>query len=109
MDEPAPKLDLMSKYPQINANTGVSVALLVVMLSGGWWLAGVKNGVENHQSRITVLEQDVRELRLASSRDWLTAAQSETKLEGRLSRMEGLLQDVLSRLTQAERERRASP
>lgn len=87
-------------YPQINLNTGMSVA--VVLMLGGliFFIAGLKGDVGYHEQRLTIVESGLRDVRLAQG-------QSDTKLEGRLTRIEILLQDVLNRM--ADRDRALRP
>lgn len=88
------------RYPQLNLNTGMSVATVMLLLGISFWFAGVKSDVGYHEQRLAIVESGLRDLRLAQG-------QSETKLEGRLTRIEILLQDVLSRM--ADRDRRPPP
>lgn len=88
------------RYPQLNLNTGMSVATVVLLLGIAFWFAGVKSDVGYHEQRLAIVESGLRDLRLAQG-------QAETKLEGRLTRIEILLQDVLNRM--ADRDRRQGP
>lgn len=83
--------DTSKPYPQLNLNTGVSVAVVVMLAGGIYWTAGLKGDIGYHEQRLVTLEAIVRDLRTAQS-------QSDTKLEGRLTRIEILLQDVLNRM-----------
>ncbi len=90
--------DDATRYPQLNLNTGMSVAVVVMLAGGIYWTAGLKGDVGYHEQRLTIVEAGLRDLRLAQG-------QSDTKLEGRLTRIEILLQDVLNRMQdQARRD-----
>lgn len=88
------------RYPQLNLNTGMSVATVVLLLGIVFWFAGIKSDVGYHEQRLALVESGLRDLRVVQS-------QSETKLEGRLTRIEILLQDVLNRML--DRDRRSAP
>ena len=78
-------------YPQLNLNTGVSVAVVIMVAGGIYWNASLKGDVGYHEQRLTIVEAGLRDVRIAQG-------QSDTKLEGRLTRIEILLQDVLNRM-----------
>jgi hypothetical protein len=98
-----------SKYPQINLNTGVSLAVFVLLAGLIFWSAGLKSEVGYHDQRIGATEVGLKELRLLVDNARHLQAQSDIKLEGRLVTLEGLLRDVINRLAMAERDRRRDP
>lgn len=98
--------DATSKYPQLNLNTGMSVATVVLLLGMVVWSTGIKNDVGYHEQRLVSLEGALKDLRTLVDNSRYAQAQSETKLEGRLVGIEALLRDVINRL---ERDRRFSP
>jgi len=99
--------DGATRYPQLNLNTGMSVA--VVLMVGGlfYWSAGIKSDVGYHEQRLAALEVAMRDLKTLVDSSRLLQAQSDTKLEGRLVGIEGLLRDVINRLAMADRDRRS--
>lgn len=90
------KDDATQRYPQLNLNTGMSVAVVVLVGAMFLWFGGLKSDVSYHEQRITVVEAGLQSLRMA-------LGQSDTKLEGRLTRIEILLQDLLSRSAAGDR------
>ncbi len=92
-------------YPQINLNTGVSISAVALLIGMVIWSIGIKNDVSYHADRIAALELGYKELRTAGENFRETRAQSETKLEGRLVAIEGLLRDVISRLAMSDRRK----
>lgn len=97
-----------SPYPQLNLNTGMSLAM-VLMLGGMLvWFANIKSDVGYHGERLVLAESAIREQRVMIDNARYNQAQAETKLEGRLVGIEGLLRDVINRLATAERDRRRS-
>lgn len=95
-----------SRYPQLNLNTGVSVTLVVMLAGLILWFGGVKSDVGYHADRLNAAEASIKELRVMVDNARYAQAQSDTKLEGRLVGIEGLLRDVINRLAMAERDRR---
>lgn len=107
MDEPGDRATSdATPYPQLNLNTGMSLATVVLLLGFGGWIFSIKGDVVQHTDRLNSAETSIRELRTAAdlSRDRLY--QSQITLEGRLAGIEALLRDVINRLAMAERERR---
>jgi len=104
MSDVAPK---DGRYPQINLNTGISIAGVAMLIGMVVWSVSVKNDVGYHDLRIAALESTVKEQRTALDSARLLSAQAETRLESRLTRMEIILQDVQSRLV--DRDRRLVP
>lgn len=102
-DAVAPK---NGRYPQINLNTGVSLAAVILLLGMVVWSVTLKGDVDNHGTRLTKLEAGHEKLRDYVDSTRATQAQAETKLEGRLVAIETLLRDVRDRLAMAERDRR---
>ena len=99
----APKNGL---YPQINLNTGVSLAAVALLISMVVWTVGLKSDVGYHGDRLTAAEAAIKELRAEFATVRFGQAQAETKLEGRLVGIEVLLRQVIDRL---ERDRRGTP
>lgn len=101
--------DATTRYPQLNLNTGVSVAAVALLGGMIYWSAGIRGDVSYHEQRIVILESGLRDLKALVDNARYAQAQSETKLEGRLVGIEGLLRDVIARLATAERDRRGDP
>lgn len=90
------------EYPQLNLNTGMSLATVVLVLGGMAWLFTIRGDVGSHEQRLIVVESAMREMRTAQ-------ALSDVKLEGRLTRIEVLLQQVLANLVQSDRRPAQGP
>lgn len=93
-------------YPQLNLNTGISISAVALLIGMVVWSAGIKSDVGYHEQRLGLAEGSIKELRTALDNARYIQAQAETKLEGRLVGIEGLLRDVINRLAMAERDRR---
>lgn len=106
MDDPEDRATTNdAPYPQLNLNTGMSLATVVLLLGFGGWIFSIKGDVGQHADRIVSAETSIRELRAAAdtSRDRLYQAQ--ITLEGRLVGIEVLLRDVIARLERGDRQR----
>ncbi len=93
-------------YPQLNLNTGISISAVALLIGMVVWSAGIKSDVGYHEQRLSAVEVSIKEIRTAVDTARYVQAQAETKLEGRLVGIEGLLRDVINRLAMAERDRR---
>lgn len=96
-------------YPQINLNTGVSVATLAMFIPLVVWTVGIKSDVGYHADRLTIAEKAIEGLRASIDGVRLGQAQADTKLEGRLVSIEVLLREISARLAVAERDRKTLP
>lgn len=92
-----------SKYPQINVNTSVSVAVVVLLLGGGTWLAAAKSEINEATNQIKT-DLSYHEKRLSAAESSLAQSRSsEVILERRLLGIEYTLKDILNKLPQADR------
>lgn len=108
MDEPEDRATHEgSPYPQLNLNTGVSAAMFIVLVPVIIWTVGLKGDVERQAERMTTAESSIKELRTSAELGRDRQYQSETKLEGRLVGIEGMLRELIARLER--RDRQGSP
>ena len=89
--EPSGQNGTSSKYPQINLNTAFSSGIVVMLVGAVIYIAGIKAEVTSQDRRLMLLESQVIEINAARFQQ----ARSDTALEGRLSRIETLLQTLL--------------
>jgi len=101
----APKEGL---YPQINLNTGVSLAAVVLLIGMVVWSVGLKSDVGYHETRIGSTEKALEVVRAQIDAIRFARAESDRAMEGRLVAIEVGVREINNRLVQAERDRRGS-
>jgi hypothetical protein len=96
-------------YPQINLNTGVSLAAVVLLIGMVVWTVGLKSDVGYHEARLVAAEKAIEGLRVSFDAARFARAESDRTMEGRLVTIEVGVREINNRLAQAERDRRGSP
>lgn len=97
------------RYPQINLNTGVSLATVALLIGMVVWSVDLRGSVTSHDLRITVVEGAVKDLRAIIDATKSTQSEAAVKLEGRLVQIETLLRSIDRRLDDPSRRRDAQP
>lgn len=87
----------VSKYPQFNLNTGVSLSLVFAIGTAMFWVYGIKSVTDRHTERLAIVETQVKEIFVAMSVDQSKQFAADLKLEARLVRIEIMLQDFVTR------------
>lgn len=97
------------RYPQINLNTGLSFAMLLVVVPLVVWLVFIRSDVNNQAEKLISHEGQIKELRASFETFRFGQAAADTKLEGRLVGIEVLLRQLIDRLERDRRGERPNP
>jgi len=104
MTPPRDEDDATSPYPQLNLNTGMSLATVGLLIGMVIWSVSVKGDVSSHEQRLTRAEAGLDSLRVVFDNARQDRSQAETKLEGRLVAIEVLLRDMNNRIGDRRKE-----
>ena len=93
-------------YPQLNMNSALSLGVVAMLVGGAVWFGQMSGKMDALGSDLSGVKQELREVKSVVTDAGRSQAALVLQTEGRVSKMEIIMQGLVNRVDQNERDRK---